>query len=635
MSLIGRTIKGNFEVLEKIGQGGMAAVYRGRQISLDRTVAIKVLSGALVDVAEVRERFEQEAKIIARLTHPNIVQVHEICEIEDEDAGLCIVMEYIDGRSLQEILQEQRPLAIERAMAIAEQIAAGLAYAHTQGVIHRDVKPQNVMLMSDDLVKIMDFGIARLGGSAIRTMTGSTMGTPEYMSPEQAGGKPVDHRSDIYSLAVVLYVMMAGELPFTGESPVAIGLKHIQEAPRPPREINPAIPDTVEAIILKGMAKKPAARFDNAEELRRMLINCTPTIPVDGSRDSEATVIAGVAPTPGAEAPPREASAGVADVGASSVQEAVYGVRLRLARLAEAAGPFVRSVRWIVTGVGVLVVLVVLVLVLSPGNGGRETITPEDLRTLPPLELLERFRALRRTDAGEARRSVAESEKMLYDRIREEIRQAESQGNTQRVAALRSAAERAILPDLTGESRDRWNALIAQPGTRPTPFAVTPTPTTVASHQPPPRPPEPTPREDIGTPPMTAREIELSMRRLNDPVAQDAARARRGFQAAQAAMRQSADVPISQWRRDAFSQCVNGFIDAIQYDPKNWRHHLEFARFLADNVGGWNLPDTVRDGLLHDAREIARRAATHCTDPSARGQITALEATIDGLLQGR
>ena len=573
MSLIGRVIGENFEIQEKVGQGGMATVYRGRQISLDRPVAIKVLSGALVDIADIRERFEQEAKIIARLTHPNIVQVHEICEIEEADGGLCIVMEYIEGRSLQQVLEQQRPLPLERAMAITQQIAAGLLYAHNQGVIHRDIKPHNVMLMGDDLVKIMDFGIARLRGSAIRTMTGSTMGTPEYMSPEQAEGKPVDHRSDLYSLAVVLYVMATGELPFTGDSPIAIGMKHVAEPPRPPRAINPAIPETVEAIILKGMAKNPSDRFDNAEELRRMLINCTPTFPTGFSLEGGGTLISPVPfrqPTEevAVEPPPAQTFRPAAlfeAKGRRAIADSVAAVVRRRVS-------FVRhNPLWAGAGAAALLLLIVVLALIWSRSDGEE-----------PARL-----------AGPA-----------------------------------------VSPaPTTTPARPLAPTPIAGAQARPTPVPTRPS---VSGQVPPPPPPAvPTPIETVGTPPLSPREIEIAMRRLNEAASPNPQKAQRGLQMAHASAGRLASAPIAQWDRSLFSSCLDGFIDAIVYDRGNWRLHVEFGRYLSENADRWHAPRPVRDGLLRDARELLRRAARSCDDAAERAKIETLDREVERRLPER
>ncbi|MCX8037201.1 MAG: protein kinase [Candidatus Sumerlaeia bacterium] len=268
--MTGQVVDGKFEILDEIGHGGMGIVYRARQISLDRIVALKMLSASLVDDPEFRNRFCQEAKIIARLSHPNILHVYDIL---DHGTDFWIVMEYLEGQSLRDVLREAGRLPIAKAVHIAAQVANGLAYAHSKGIIHRDIKPDNIMMLPDDQVKIMDFGIAHLRGSSIHTQTGVAMGTPQFMSPEQAAGKPVDARSDLYSLTVVLYRMLTGELPFTADSPVAVALKHVQEPPPRPSRINPAISPGLDALVLKGLAKKPEERFQSAEEMREALLH--------------------------------------------------------------------------------------------------------------------------------------------------------------------------------------------------------------------------------------------------------------------------------------------------------------------------------------------------------------------------
>ena len=209
---------GPYEIRETIGQGGMAAVYKAHQPSLDRVVALKVISAHLASETEFMERFRQEALASARLTHPNIVIVHDF----GEDGGVpYLVMEYVEGTTLSELLDDA--LSPERAQNLVDQIAAGLDYAHSRGVVHRDIKPQNVLVTPEGRVVLADFGLARIMESAKRlTMTGGIVGTPEYMSPEQAAGRPTDQRTDIYALGVILFEMIVGSRPYTAETPLGV-----------------------------------------------------------------------------------------------------------------------------------------------------------------------------------------------------------------------------------------------------------------------------------------------------------------------------------------------------------------------------------------------------------------------------
>src|SRR5579883_975806 len=261
-----RVYSERYELDHLIARGGMAEVYRARDRLLDRPVALKVLFPELsVDRAFV-ERFRREAQAAANLSHPNIVPVFDW----GEDTGTYfIVMEFVDGRPLSAILKSSKVLSPERAADIGASVAAALGYAHKNKVIHRDVKPGNVLITDEGQVKVTDFGIARaLNTEESLTQTGAVMGTATYFSPEQAEGAGVDARSDIYSLGVVLFEMVTGRPPFMGESPVAVASKHVREDVPAPRSINPAVPSDLEAVILKCLAKSPDYRYATAEDLR-------------------------------------------------------------------------------------------------------------------------------------------------------------------------------------------------------------------------------------------------------------------------------------------------------------------------------------------------------------------------------
>ena len=260
---------GRYELHRRLGRGGMAEVYLARDQMLDRAVAVKVLFPALATDPGFVERFRREAQSAAGLNHPNIVGVYDWGEA---NGTYFIVMEYVEGESLAEMIQSQGRVDPDRAAEIASDIAAALGFAHRNGgVIHRDVKPGNVLITPDGAVKVADFGIARaISDSSDQnlTKTGSVMGTATYFSPEQARGAGVDPRSDVYSLGCVIYEMVTGRPPFQGDNAVAIAYKHVQEAPVSPRLIDPAIPDTLEAITLKCLAKNPANRYPSAQDLR-------------------------------------------------------------------------------------------------------------------------------------------------------------------------------------------------------------------------------------------------------------------------------------------------------------------------------------------------------------------------------
>jgi eukaryotic-like serine/threonine-protein kinase len=265
----GSVLGNRYRLEARIGSGGMAEVYRGLDPVLNRTVAIKTLLPQYARDSGFVQRFRREAQAAARLNHPNIVGVYDS---GSDDSTHWIVMEFVEGRTLADFLASGRKPGPMQAADIAGRIAEALSAAHAQGVIHRDVKPGNVMVTRDGVVKVMDFGIARMTGSdATAPQTSAVMGTASYLSPEQAQGGPVDARSDIYSLGVVIYELLAGRPPFTGESPVAIAWKQVNENPVPPSSINHDVPPALDAVVMKALSKNPANRYQAAEELAQDL----------------------------------------------------------------------------------------------------------------------------------------------------------------------------------------------------------------------------------------------------------------------------------------------------------------------------------------------------------------------------
>ena len=269
MSDPGPTVfNGRYEVHRQLGRGGMAEVFLARDQLLDRPVAMKVLFPEFATDPSFVERFRREATAAANLNHPNIVGVYDWGEA---DGTYFIVMEYVDGRTLSDILRAEGPLHPDRVADVGADVAAALGFAHRNGVVHRDVKPGNVLVTATGQVKVADFGIARAitaNADEDLTQVGTVMGTATYFSPEQARGDAVDPRSDIYSLGCVLYELLVGKPPFSGETPVAIAYKHVQESPVPPRHLNTELPAAMEAIVLKCLAKNPANRYPSAEDLR-------------------------------------------------------------------------------------------------------------------------------------------------------------------------------------------------------------------------------------------------------------------------------------------------------------------------------------------------------------------------------
>jgi len=285
-----------YRVEARIGQGGMAEVYRGFDPALERTVAIKVLLPPYDRDAGFVARFRREAQAAARLSHPNIVGVYDTGADGDTQY---IVMEYIEGRTLASFLAGGGKPTPMQSVELVDKIAGALAAAHAQGIVHRDIKPANVMVTREGAVKVMDFGIARLQSDATAPQTSSVIGTPAYFSPEQAQGQQVDARSDIYSLGCVLYELLAHRPPFTGDTPVAIAYKQVNESPVPPSQLNPDVPPRLDAVVMKCMAKNPANRYQSAAELSEDLdrvrtgqeVEATPLLPV-GTEGAATQVIA-------------------------------------------------------------------------------------------------------------------------------------------------------------------------------------------------------------------------------------------------------------------------------------------------------------------------------------------------------
>jgi serine/threonine-protein kinase len=264
---------GGYQIEAAIGQGGMATVYRARRLADGQTAALKILREQFAADAEFVERFQREARAVASLTHPNMVQIFESGEA---DGVHFIAMEFVEGQDLKRRLRDLGgPLEITEAVRIGVQVCEVLDYAHRRGIIHRDIKPQNILLTREGGVKVTDFGIARALSAVTITQTGTVLGSVQYLSPEAARGEATGRAADIYALAVVLFEMVTGELPFEGDSPIAVALKHLHEVPPAPGELNPEVPPALEAVILRGMAKSPRHRYPTAGDLATDLVGQT------------------------------------------------------------------------------------------------------------------------------------------------------------------------------------------------------------------------------------------------------------------------------------------------------------------------------------------------------------------------
>jgi eukaryotic-like serine/threonine-protein kinase len=277
--MIGRLISGRYRVVGHLGTGGMADVWRAEDEVLGRSVAVKVLHPQYASEENFVARFRQEAQAAANLSHPGIVNVYDWGR---EEGTYFIVMEFLPGQTLKQLLEERGNLRPERALEITRDVAAALSYAHKNNIVHRDIKPHNIMIGPTGSVKVTDFGIAHAGGSQL-TQTGSVMGTAQYLSPEQAQGRETGPGTDVYSLGVVLYEMLTGNVPFDGDNPVSVALKHVNEAPVSPRVLNPNVPPDLERIVLKAMAKQPEQRYRSIEEMAADLDRAAEGAPLAGA----------------------------------------------------------------------------------------------------------------------------------------------------------------------------------------------------------------------------------------------------------------------------------------------------------------------------------------------------------------
>lgn len=339
-------LAGRYEVGELIGRGGMANVYRGTDATLGRTVAIKVLSDSFAADPDFVARFRREAQAAAKMNHPNVVNVYDSGA---DDGTNYIVMEFVQGRTLAEIIAHDGRLMPERSIEIAEAVCDALAFAHREGIVHRDIKPGNIMVTSAGEVKLMDFGIARQEQQETVAQTAAVLGTAQYLSPEQARGEALDLRSDIYSLGVVLYEMLVGKPPFAGDSAVALAMAHVQEAPVPPSQVASGIPSDLDSVVMRALAKNPDNRYGSTLEFKQDL---------ERVRAGQAVAAPPVAATQVITPPTTPMTAGAAATGTSGGNGGSKGALWAIIAL-------------------IVVALIVLALVLfNPFGGGSGSPTP-------------------------------------------------------------------------------------------------------------------------------------------------------------------------------------------------------------------------------------------------------------------
>ncbi|MCX7963660.1 MAG: protein kinase [Candidatus Sumerlaea chitinivorans] len=447
-------IAGKYEILEVIGRGGMGTVYKARQHNLDRIVALKMLSEEMASDPEFRARFQQEAQVVARLNHPNIVAVYDI---EPYQATFCIIMEFVEGKSLQKIIDEGG-LPERDILLIGAQIARALHYAHERGVVHRDIKPDNILVTRENIAKITDFGIARFRESKLRTQTGISMGTPRFMSPEQVTGKNVDGQSDLYSLGVCLYYALTGKVPFDGENAIAIATRHIYESPVPPSQLNPSISAEAEKVVMRALEKTKAERFATGEEMaqaleqaagakRPIVVGGSSVTPVpDGAtrRMPTQTTPSGVSPDTGWRTPTGLRK--ILQLGPESPAEATDGSpptppRLTT-RITEApivtdpgrsAWDFVKRY-WMGIGAVGLVLLAILYVVQAHRSADLLTNPPTQtgVRQPTPGEIAKRFEEL----DGQVKALLADGRALEARQLVKEFRTAHPQAETSAVETL-------------------------------------------------------------------------------------------------------------------------------------------------------------------------------------------------------
>ena len=469
-------LNGRYELHRRLARGGMADVFLARDQLLDRPVAVKVLFPQFAAEPSFVERFRREAQAAANLNHPSIVAVYDWGE---HDNTYFIVMEYVEGRSLAEIIKTEGTLHPDRAAEIAADTAAALGFAHRNGTVHRDVKGGNILITPSGEVKVTDFGIARaFGGGDELTQTGSVMGTATYFSPEQAQGKQVDPRSDLYSLGVVLFEMVTGRPPFVGESPVAIAYKHVQEMPPRPTSLNPAIPKQLEVIIARLLAKNPDSRYPSAEEVRadlRRFREGQPLMAMGGSAPAAAAAAAaGAAAAQPSAAEPAQNRAVIDATRAMPVTAAASAAPQVAAPQEEYYDPPRRNGLFLVAlGVLILSLAGLFVYIANQLNDtGTEEVAGEMVDVPSVINETAEAAAQILTDAG----LVADPQFELNDEVEPGIVFAQSPGKGEQaetgstvILTISQAADTVLLPNVVGSTEEEAKAVLGGLGLRVVP----------------------------------------------------------------------------------------------------------------------------------------------------------------------
>jgi eukaryotic-like serine/threonine-protein kinase len=462
---------GKYKILEKIGQGAMGEVYKAHDPVLNRFVAVKTISSDLGADDMLRKRFQREAQSAARLNHPNIITVYDYGE---EQGKIYMAMELLDGSDLKQAIARRAPLSLDEKLSVVDQVAEGLAFAHSHEIVHRDLKPANIHLLGNGQAKIMDFGLARLGGSEM-TRTGMVMGTPHYMSPEQVRGERADARSDVFALGCVFYELLTYKKPFDADSMHSVLFKVMQEEPPPVHEVEPGVPAVLAQVVEKSMSKDPTTRFQNASEFRSALHRAMQAVAAGQGESAlpDLALPAGAGARgegPAMASGSRSASARRAGSPAGAARASASGSRPQ-----RPAPPPVRSRAPLVVGGGLLVAALVIGGVLLAGHGAPAP-SPVPPTTRPPQldglsQELARSQvelARRRADAGDFRDAERQAERALkIDPANKDAQEilARSKKTVDQVDASAAAARQAAAAGQTSRAADAlWTLIGLEPG---------------------------------------------------------------------------------------------------------------------------------------------------------------------------